>query len=62
MKFNVRFCRNNWNNTLNPNDVINVTVDANSFNNARNIARKKANEMGYTYKDGWKWGNTARVL
>lgn len=62
MKFNVRFCRNNWQNTLNPNDVVTITIEANSFDNAKKMARKKVNEMGYIGKNGWKWANTARIF
>ena len=62
MKFNVRFCRNNWVNTLNPDDVTVVTVEANSFDEARKKARKKVNEVGYTYKNGWKWNNTRAIF
>ena len=60
--FNVKFCRNNWKNTLNPDDVVTVEVDTNSFDTARKKARKKANEIGYLGKDGWKWYSTTRVL
>lgn len=59
--FNVTFCRNNWKNTLNPNDVIVITVEANSFDKARKIARQKATHNGYTGKEGWRWDGTARA-
>lgn len=62
MTFDVRFCRNNWENTLNPNDVVTVFVEANSFDNARKIARKKVNEMGFIWKNGWRWQNTKRIM
>lgn len=61
MKFSVRFCRNNWQNTINPDDAVTVTVEANSFDNARKIARKMINEMGYVGKNGWKWESTRRM-
>ena len=61
MKFNVTFCRNNYVNTLNPNDAVIVAVEADSFDKARKIARKKANEMGYVGKNGWKWESTRRI-
>lgn len=62
MKFNVSFCRNHWEYTINSDDVITVTVESNSFDNARKIAWKKVNEMGYTRKNGWKWHNTAIII
>lgn len=62
MKFNVRFCRNKWQNTLNLDDVVTITIEADSFDNAKKIARKKVNEMGYVGKNGWKWVNTTRIF
>lgn len=55
MKFNVTFCRNN-------NDAITIDVEADSFDKARKIARKKVNEMGYVGKNGWKWKSTRRIV
>lgn len=56
--FNVTFSRNNWKNTLNPDDVVVIMVESTDFYKARRIARRKATENGYSGRDGWRWYST----
>ena len=60
--FDVTFCTNGWEHTLNPDDPVTVTVEIigkPDFDKARKIARKKVTEMGYSGRHGWKWNSTA---
>ncbi len=56
--FIVKFCKGSYRQTCNANDIVSVEVNSSSFDMARRKARKKATEMGYSGKDGWKWYST----